>query len=411
MDELNKPFNILVVDDLSENLKVLVSMLDQEGYQVRPVNSGRLALQSTNAQKPDLILLDIRMPEMDGYEVCAKLKSNQETQDIPIIFISAYQDIEDKLKAFHVGGADYISKPFYIEEVQARVKIQLEMQALRQRDKAYIDQLSKEIESREEAEALLKQHKEQLEKTVEKRTVELGDALQKERSTRAQLIHAEKLVGMGRMAASIAHEINNPLQSVVGCLGLAQEALEEGADTEQYLQIAHAEVHRAARTVGQMRDLYRPVSEDDKKVPSQINTILKDILALTRKQFEEKEIEVIWQSNKNLPLIKIIPDQIKQVFLNLLLNALDALPEGGEVKINTSLTGHPAGINLEISDNGAGIYPNDLEQIFDPFFTTKSKGSGLGLAISFGIINHHEGQITAESEVGVGSKFNIWLPE
>ncbi|MEN8241482.1 MAG: response regulator [Chloroflexota bacterium] len=411
MDELNKPFNILVVDDLSENLKVLVSMLDQEGYQVRPVNSGRLALQSTNAQKPDLILLDIRMPEMDGYEVCAKLKSNQETQDIPIIFISAYQDIEDKLKAFHVGGADYISKPFYIEEVQARVKIQLEMQALRQRDKAYIDQLSKEIESREEAEALLKQHKEQLEKTVEKRTVELGDALQKERSTRAQLIHAEKLVGMGRMAASIAHEINNPLQSVVGCLGLAQEALEEGTDTEQYLQIAHAEVHRAARTVGQMRDLYRPVSEDDKKVPSQINTILKDILALTRKQFEEKEIEVIWQSNKNLPLIKIIPDQIKQVFLNLLLNALDALPEGGEVKINTSLTGHPAGINLEISDNGAGIYPNDLEQIFDPFFTTKSKGSGLGLAISFGIINHHEGQITAESEVGVGSKFNIWLPE
>jgi DNA-binding response OmpR family regulator len=125
--------NILIVDDTPANLSVLTTMLQQYGYKVRPAISGDVAITAVNREKPDLILLDITMPGKNGYEVCEILKSSPDTRDIPIIFISALDAIDDKMKAFHVGGVDYITKPFHVEEVQARVNAHLQLQEQRRR--------------------------------------------------------------------------------------------------------------------------------------------------------------------------------------------------------------------------------------------------------------------------------------
>jgi class 3 adenylate cyclase len=162
---MNKPApacakaNILVVDDTKANLHLLLDMLAGEGYQVRPAPNGRLALAATQRELPDLILLDINMPEMNGYEVCAQLKADERTRDIPIIFISALSDVHDKVKAFAVGGVDYITKPFQLEEVLARVKIHLTLRNLQDR--------------LEQQNTLLQEMNNDLERRIEERTVEL----------------------------------------------------------------------------------------------------------------------------------------------------------------------------------------------------------------------------------------------
>src|SRR5919199_2381771 len=139
----NNPGNILVVDDTPENLQLLVGMLKEKGYKVRPVPSGELALSGAKIFPPDLILLDIMMPEMDGYEVCSQLKANERTKNIPVIFISAINEVLDKVKAFEVGGVDYITKPFQVEEVLARVKTHLALQELQKSLQDKNDDLAK----------------------------------------------------------------------------------------------------------------------------------------------------------------------------------------------------------------------------------------------------------------------------
>ena len=137
METRHRNGNILIVDDTPENLTVLLQMLTEQGYRVRPALSGEIALKSVQADPPDLILLDILMPEMDGYEVCRVLKSNERTGQIPIIFISALTEVEDIVKAFQAGGVDYITKPFQIEEVLVRVRTHLELQnAIREKEES-----------------------------------------------------------------------------------------------------------------------------------------------------------------------------------------------------------------------------------------------------------------------------------
>jgi DNA-binding response OmpR family regulator len=147
--------DILVVDDTPENLHLLITMLNGCGYSVRPALSGELALTSARNSSPDIILLDIMMPEMDGYEVCQHLKSDPLTCDIPVIFLSALGEAVDKVKAFNVGGIDYITKPFFLEEVMSRIETQLEIQRLRKQDKRNIERLSEEVTERKQAEQAL----------------------------------------------------------------------------------------------------------------------------------------------------------------------------------------------------------------------------------------------------------------
>ena len=224
------------------------------------------------------------------------------------------------------------------------------------------------------------------------------------------LVRAEKLTITGRLAASLAHEINNPLQSVIGCLGLAQESLETGEEeVRELLQITAEELERAAGIVSDLRDLNLP-SEPGERKPVEVNLRLEHVLMLTREQCQKRGVEVVWEPAAGLPVLSLVPGRIHQVFLNLVLNALEAMPDGGHLRIGTDCTGDPAWVRVTVADTGSGIVPDDLSRLFDPFYTTKAEGLGLGLYITRNIVEEHGGRIEVESEPGEGTTFTVWLP-
>jgi PAS domain S-box-containing protein len=230
-----------------------------------------------------------------------------------------------------------------------------------------------------------------------------------QKQAQAALIQAEKLAIAGKLAASLAHEINNPLQSVIGCLGLAEETLAEGGEISQYLRVAHEELRRAARIVTQLRDLHQR-SRPEEREPADVNGLLEQVLVLSRRQCENYGVEVVWSAAADLPPLLLVPDQMRQVFLNLLLNAIDAMPRGGRLQVSTTRTGQPAGVCIAFTDSGVGVAPDALPHIFDPFYSTKPDGLGLGLFVSQDIVKQHGGHIEVNSQVGVGTTCTVWLP-
>jgi PAS domain S-box-containing protein len=225
----------------------------------------------------------------------------------------------------------------------------------------------------------------------------------------AALVQAEKLSVAGRLVASLAHEINNPLQSVIGCIGLAQETLEEGGDIGQYLQVGLDELRRAADVVAGLRSLYREPDPGQRR-PTDLNKLLQQVLMLTRKRCEEHGVEVKYEASVGLPAVTLAPDRMEQVFLNMILNAIDAMPDGGELYVGVTRTKDRDGVCISFSDCGVGVAPEVMPHLFHPFFTSKPDGLGLGLFISQNIVKEHGGEIEVDSRVGEGTTFRIWLP-
>jgi PAS domain S-box-containing protein len=229
------------------------------------------------------------------------------------------------------------------------------------------------------------------------------------RQSQEKLIQSEKLAIAGRLAASLAHEINNPLQSVIGCLSLVEEAQAEGGDISRYLQVAREELRRAAGIVHRLRDVYTPAKPGDRK-PTDVNGLIEGVLTLTQKRCEDSSVEVQWRPGKDLPSLKLVPGSMQQVFLNLVLNAVEAMPQGGRLWVSTVRTGRPAGVRVTIIDTGGGIPAEALPHLFQPFQTSKADGLGLGLFVTQRIVEEHGGRISVESRAGVGSTFRVWLP-
>jgi PAS domain S-box-containing protein len=233
--------------------------------------------------------------------------------------------------------------------------------------------------------------------------------ISEQKKAQEALVQAEKLTIAGQLGASMAHEINNPLQAVIGCLGLAEESLSEGGDAGLYLRIAREELRRAARIVAQLRDLHRRSSPEEQE-PVDLNELLEQVLLLVRKQMETLRIEVTWARVDELPHVMAVPDRIRQVFLNILLNAADAMPRGGNLGIDVRQTLGPDGLRVAFADSGAGIAPEEMENIFEPFHSTKPEGLGLGMFIMRRIVTEHKGDIQIESEPGRGTTVAVWLP-
>ena len=238
--------------------------------------------------------------------------------------------------------------------------------------------------------------------------MEMGIDITERKQAEEALIQAERLTIMGRMTASLAHEVNNPIQSVVGCLGLAQELLEEGEDATPFIEVALEESERAARIVHRMRDLGR--SEAAQKEFADVGELIGKVLILTRNQAQNQHVEVTWKGAKELPPVPMVRDRIQQVFLNLVLNAIDAMPEGGELHIWATRTTRPSGVEVCFADTGIGIAPEHVKHMFEAFHSTKQLGLGLGLYVSRNIVQEHDGWIDVQSEVGTGTTFTVWLP-
>lgn len=239
----------------------------------------------------------------------------------------------------------------------------------------------------------------------------LQTVLAEQEQTQAQLLQAEKLSALGRLAASIAHEINNPLQAVLGCLRLSEEELAGSFrkdKLERHLEVAVTEVRRVSVIVHRMHDFYRQARTELQ--PTDLHAVLESVLELSNKQLQHGHISVSREFAETLPLLNVNPDHLKQVFLNLVINAIDAMPEGGELRITTLQCESPPGVCIVFSDTGCGMSQETLSHLFEPFFTTKSHGAGLGLSISYGIVEQHKGQITVQSQPGQGATFTITLP-
>ncbi|HSJ52394.1 MAG TPA: PAS domain S-box protein [Anaerolineae bacterium] len=230
-----------------------------------------------------------------------------------------------------------------------------------------------------------------------------------EKEALAALIHAERLSTAGRMAASLAHEINNPLQSAIGCVDLAREDLEAGKDPAHFLVVVSEALARAARVVGHLRAMGHQWRQEERK-PGDLKEAIEKVLLLTQKSCEVKRVTVVREMKEDLPVVRLMNDGIQQVFLNLVLNALDAMPLGGTLRVSVEASEQPLGVWVRIADTGAGIPAADMNHLFEPFRTTKTQGLGLGLFICHNIVAQHQGRIEIDSKEGQGTEVSVWLP-
>ena len=235
---------------------------------------------------------------------------------------------------------------------------------------------------------------------------ELADFARELERSQTQLIQAEKLAATGRLAASIAHEINNPLQAIHNCLYLVLKRPLTDEKKQHYLSMAQDETERLITLVQRTLEFYRP--SKGRAAATDVNHLIENVLALSNKRLEHGHIQVQTQLQANLPPIVGVPDQLTQVLLNLVINAIEAMPDGGELSLSSAA--HEGWLRIAVHDTGPGISPDEAAKIFEPFYTTKTTGTGLGLAVSYGIIQRHGGRITVSGAPNAGTTFTIALP-
>ncbi len=366
----DKRKRILLVDDLISNVKLLARHLDE--YKLYFALDGKTALAVAEESQPDLILLDVMMPDVDGYELCRRLKENPKTKKIPVVFVTAKNQEDDEELGLQVGAIDFISKPVNGAILRARIGNHLE----------------------------LKEHRDNLTGLLSAKSQELD-------STYEQLLHAEKLSSLGKLTSSISHEFSSPLFGMEQILTTFHDE-EEDADKQHLIAVCIDECRRLRDLIRSMQNFGRPTSSHMK--PTDLNQIINDVLRLCAKNFEKNSIH-IEKNLQHIPLVNAIEDQMKQVVFNLITNACDAIEgRGGRVLISTSFANGQ--IDLSVKDNGCGIDPADVQSVFAPFFTTKKegRGTGLGLSICYGIVTTHKGTIKVSSNPDGGSTFTVNIP-
>jgi signal transduction histidine kinase len=418
--------NILVVDDTPENLRLLSTMLIQRGYAPRCVINGQMALRACNSNPPDLILLDIMMPEMNGYEVCQHLKSEAKTREIPVIFISAKDEVFDKVNAFAVGAVDYISKPFQFEEVLARIESHLTLRKLQKQLTEQNVLLQEEISSR---------------LAVEKVIQEKNTILQQEISTRRAVEKA-----LQEQNLLLQQEISNRQRAESALLKSNQELARSNAELEQFAYVASHDLQAPLATIASYAQLLEKRYKDQLDPQAnkfignivqgctRMQTLIDDLLEYSRVGRRQKPFQVIdcnqvvEQAIANLQAVirdtqavvtySELPEvtgdisQLVQLFQNLVGNAIKYRYEAPPV-VRVSACKHDNKWLFSVSDNGIGIAQQHQERIFQIFQRLHTQreysGTGIGLAICQKIVERHGGSIWVESEPGQGSTFHFTI--
>lgn len=361
------PFTIMVVDDTPANLGLLERMLRERGYQVRAFPRGDLALSAASRNPPDLVLLDIRMPGMDGFEVCARLKADEALREIPVIFLSALSEVQDKVKAFAVGGVDYVTKPFQVEEVHARVETHLNLcRRSRQLREAY-------------------------------------DKLRELEALRDNLIHM------------IAHDMRSPLMTIWGGLELIGDGLDDlpGEDRD-VLEMARSAAEDLTGMIDDMLDISRMESGELPIHPAKIciGEVARGAVASLGVQARIKDITL--HSPGQTGYVRADADILRRVLVNLLMNAIKFSPEGTHVRV--TVREEVGRVRVGVTDEGRAVPEAYREKIFHKFGQLNSRkegqkhSTGLGLAFCKLMIEAHGGHIGVTGGADGGNEFWITLP-
>ena len=365
-------YKILVIDDEPDIIEFLSYNLKKEGYEVYSAFDGRKGIEVALKHTPHLILLDIMMPGLDGFETCRRLKARKATYDIPVIFLTARADTVDKVRGFEIGAVDYIIKPFQYEEVIARLKSHLtiyrqrkEIERLREQDRLYYQKLS-----------------------------EIKDDVMN----------------------TASHDLKNPLSVIMTSLYLLERHGRLDDDRgRQILAAANTSAKQMRTLISDLLDLARiETGEGLVKIDVSLRDFLQTSLQSIALLAEQKRITLHFVPPEGDCVAKVDPNRMNQVLSNLLSNAVKYTPEGGQVKLAAEVREDQA--LIQVIDDGPGIPKEDLPRIFDKFFRVRSEehlqqsGTGLGLSIAKSIVEQHGGEIWVESELGQGATFNITLP-
>ncbi|BCL36210.1 response regulator [Nostoc sp. MS1] len=424
---------ILVVDDTLTNLEIISEALTSAGFEVATASNGKKAFEQIQIRLPDLILLDVMMPIMDGLATCKQLKNHPQTRDIPVIFMTAITDTDSKVEALSLGAVDYITKPFHKAEVLARISTHLQLR-----------NLTRNLENR-----------------VIERTFELNQALQDLQESQLQLVQQEKMSVLGQLMSGLAHEINNPVSCIYGNLGHTLTYLEnmthlidlyqrnyphpvpeiqneiDAIDLDYMRSDLPNLIFSMKEGMQRIRDISKSLrifsrADTENKIQFNIHEGIDSTILILKHRLKSIEIRPDIKIKKEygeLPLINCFPGQLNQVFMNILANAIDALDESfnskckvvlnseidiyPEIIIQTILSEDKNYAVIKIKDNGIGISNEDKVKVFDSLFTTKDVGKGTGLGLSIArqiIVQKHGGQLEVNSEIGKGAEFIIYIP-
>jgi signal transduction histidine kinase len=398
---------ILIIDDIPFEIKLLFIFLTHAGFEVLVAHDGIEGIKTAESAQPDLILLDVIMHEMDGFAVCQKLKNNEKTKDIPIIFMTARTELVDKIKGFELGAADYITKPFEHEEVLARVNTQLKLHKLQQQQTRQNQQLIDEINRRQQVETSLQAER----NALAERTAELSMA-------NVELAHAARL--KDEFMANMSHELRTPLTAI---LGISQAFLEEiygllNDKQRKFMRTLEESGRHLLALIDDILDLSK--IEADKltlKIDTvSVNDVCQASLCLIKETAFKKRIRVSSTLDYAVDTIQADERRLKQILVNLLSNAVKFTPEGGSIILEVNGDAEHAVVDFSVHDTGIGIAQEDMKRLFEPFvqldgsLNRAQEGTGLGLSLVYRLTEMHSGSVSVESVMGQGSFFTISLP-
>jgi len=406
---------ILIVDDNQENLKVLSNILKKAGYKIRIAMNGKQAINSVATELPDLILLDIQMPELDGFQTCNILQTNELYKKVPIIFVSALTDTVNKVEAFNNGGVDYITKPFHFEEVLARVQTHLTIAQMRKEREETNIMLEKLVQERT---AELQIKNEELNKEIEERKAIEKVLLNNNKELSEAKLKAEESDKLKTaFLNNLSHEIRTPLNGILGFSDLlCHKLIDHDSETSYFLNTIQESGNQLLEIINDILDMSlietKQLTTYIKSVD--LEKIINNIFQIFNPRFSEKNVKLNFQIPQNLHFIKTDSAKIENIFKKILSNSLK-FTEIGEVNFGFEIKNNF--VEFFVKDTGIGINKEFHEIIFEPFRQIIPKnsgvygGSGLGLAIAKAFVEKLNGEIWLQSSENQGTCVYFKIPD
>jgi signal transduction histidine kinase len=457
-----QPVEILIAEDSPTQAQRLRHVLEKQGYGVHHAANGRLALEAAVRLRPTIIISDVIMPEMDGYELCRRVKSEQTLCNTPVILVTTLSDPLDVIRGLECRADNFVLKPYEESHLLSHIQFVLANHPVRQAEQVETEveiffngrkhlitsgrlqvlnlllstyqaamqrnrELGQTQDTLRRANFELQQLTQKLEDRVFQRTVELErkneelrQAYDDLRKTQEAALQQERLSALGQMASGIAHDINNAISPVA----MYTESLLESepnlsSRARNYLETTQRAIQDVAATVGRMREFYRQRGTEVVFAPVKMNDLARQVVDLTRARWSDMPqqrgvvVKMRTELAPDLPVVLGVESEIRETLTNLIFNAVDAMPEGGTLTLRTNVaapvvSGTGERLHLEVTDTGLGMDEETRHRCLEPFFTTKGeRGTGLGLAMVYGMMRRHSAELEIESELGRGTTMRL----